>query len=481
MPKHSLNRDQPAPDDSRDESYVPKTPAHWIDPDPRTIGKALDNLALPLGLLNGTFAEQFDATVSSDGATITMSLEKTGTGDLTMLFSDGVTALDTTPALTMALTAGSDTSPQKNFIYIPQSTKVLTKSTSAWPSAEHIRIGFFFLPSAGLVQTEGGGHINQNVNEGTDATNQGHLSDLGARVRAQHAIYKSGVDLTVSITVNVGVPDNVNIAVTAGVVFQMHPHATPVVDTAAGDHVHVVNDSIAAYDPITDLNDLLLDSTGASMAGKYFNLDIWGVVNKTGEHTSLYCNLPSGSYNKLSDAIADPSGFNNDSLPSAFNIDSSTGFLIARVTFRHQNASGGTWTHAATKDLRGLSPATAVGGGSGLSQTEFADNSFAVFDDGDPTKVINLQAASITTGNTRTITMADEDVDLGALTTSQFADDAVTYAKLENLANATILGRIAAGAGDAQELTPAEVRALLGVEPSEFEVTLLAAGAGVVV
>jgi len=44
MPKHSLSRAQPAPDDSRDESYVPKTPSNWTDPDPRTVGKALDDL-----------------------------------------------------------------------------------------------------------------------------------------------------------------------------------------------------------------------------------------------------------------------------------------------------------------------------------------------------------------------------------------------------------------------------------------------------
>ena len=40
------------------------------------------------GFFNSTFAEQFDFTTASDGFVITGSLEKTGTGDLTMRFAD---------------------------------------------------------------------------------------------------------------------------------------------------------------------------------------------------------------------------------------------------------------------------------------------------------------------------------------------------------------------------------------------------------
>lgn len=69
----------------------------------------------------------------------------------------------------------------------------------------------------------------------------------------------------------------------------------------------------------------------------------------------------------------------------------------------------------------------------------------------------------------------------GGVDTTQLADDAVTYAKLQNVTSGRILGRFIAGDADAQELTPTQVRAMLGVEPGEFEVTLLAAGAGVVV
>ncbi len=367
-----------------------------------------------LGFHNGTFLESFDAVVTSNGTTITMSLEKTGTGDLTMVFSDGETVFDCTPAATIALTAGSDTAPQENFIYILKSTKALTKSTSAWPATEHIKVGYFLVQSASLVQTDGP-LITQNWNDfaAHTTTNEGHLTHIVERLRVQHAIYHSGVAWTVTVTTNVGTPDNVDLALTAGVVYQLHSHATPASDTATGDDVHIVNDSVTPYTTVTDLNGLLTDSTGGSMSGKYFNLVVWAVVNKSGEHAPVMINLPGGSYNKQSDAEKDVSGFDDFSMPAAFNIDSSTGFLVVRLTFRHQVASGGTWTHVASDvDLRGQTPATAAGSGTASTQTAFADNQFEIFDESDVSKLLDFQLSGITTANTRTITMADQDIDL---------------------------------------------------------------------
>lgn len=52
---------------------------------------------------------------------------------------------------------------------------------------------------------------------------------------------------------------------------------------------------------------------------------------------------------------------------------------------------------------------------------EFADNVFRIQDNGDATKEVAFEVSGITTGATRTITMPDEDVDLGDLSTNTAA------------------------------------------------------------
>ncbi len=228
-----------------------------------SVEEGLDEL---FSFFNGTIHESFDAVITSDGVTITMSLEQTDGGDLTLIFDDGHTTLVTTPPLTIELTAGSDTSPQVNYIFIPASTKVLTKSTSGWPADEHIKISFFFVQSAAFVQSMGA-LIIQNWNDHSHGINlQGHMSHVGERLRASRAVYKSGLALTVTITSNGGAPDNVQLAFTSGVAYQVHSHVLSAKDMAAGDVAHVVNDSVTPYDDVTDLNGLLTDSTGGSMS-----------------------------------------------------------------------------------------------------------------------------------------------------------------------------------------------------------------------
>ncbi len=374
------------------------------------------NVADLLAFFNGTFIESFDALVTSDGATVTMSLEQTGGGDLTMQFSDGQTTLDCTPAATIGPTTGSDASPTGNFIYVPQSTKVLTKSTADWPSAEHIKIAYLLVPSPGYVQTNGA-YVNHNTNDhakGTD--NQGHLSHMTERLRSQSAIHKSGAALTMTI----GGGATVDVAVTSGIIYQMHKHATPALDTATGDAVLVINQNGVAYDDVTNLETLTNDATGAAVK-KYFNWTFVGVGNKGGEYSPLMMNLPTGSYNQLASAEADVSGFDVLTIPGEFSGDSQTGFLIARVTM---SLIGGTWAHVSTVDLRGATPQTVVGGVGGVD-TEFADNAFKLFNVTDNTKILDFQLSGLTTGNTRTITMADQNIDL-APDTGTFAGNPLT-------------------------------------------------------
>ncbi len=55
---------------------------------------------------------------------------------------------------------------------------------------------------------------------------------------------------------------------------------------------------------------------------------------------------------------------------------------------------------------------------SDFAASEVLDTEFRITDDGDATKKIAFEASAITTGTTRTITMPDEDVDLGLISTA---------------------------------------------------------------
>jgi len=251
---------------------------------------------------------------------------------------------------------------------------------------------------------------------GTD--NQGHMLHMAERSRRDGAYWFSGIAgngtsdyLTIS-------GSTVYVKTTAGVVFQMHRHAVSAKDTdpgGANDDIHVVNWNGDAYHDIHNLNDITADAQGNSLTNKWFNITLWGVANKTGEYSPLMLNLPNGSYTNKANAEGDVDGYDVLTMPREFNLESSTGFLIARITIRDT----ATWTYGSYVDLRGQTPATATGGASGTS-TDFADNQFTIFDEVDTTKIMAFDAGTlITTGNTRTYQAPDSDgilfLDTGAV------------------------------------------------------------------
>lgn len=355
---------------------------------------------------NGAILETEAIVVTSDGATITLSVEKEGGGDLIAVFSDGYYIWDTSPADTVTLTQGSDTSPVLNFIYFLQSTKVLTASTSNWPTTEHIPIATVLCQSAASLQTQGAYKVHAWIDHVVGADDMGHMSHLNFWIRHQEANWLNGVSQTYTITPNGGSPDNVIFSNASGKVMQLHCHTFPAF--AGTPDVYVVNDSVTPYNVVTDLNSLLTDSTGASMSTDYFSLVIWGSVSEDTGDCKLYVNLPSGSYNNSSGVEEDLEKFANYTIPSDFR---GTGFLISEWKLRHQNASGGTWTSIDEIDIRGLFPSISAGGSSGNGST-FVDNAFRVLDDLNNTKEIAFQADQISVSTTRTITMADQDIDL---------------------------------------------------------------------
>jgi hypothetical protein len=313
---------------------------------------------------NATFRETIKFLVTSNGTTITGSLApQNGHDDLTMIFSDGFTMLDTNPPKTITLTPGTDEVPVRNYVFIRKTSKVLEVSTTDFPEdVEHIKVADLVLWSATRTQSIGAAK-NRNHNDHIEDTTsfQGHMSHICERLREEDAKWKSGV--LGSMTISVGAPDDVYVAITSGIVYQLHRQSMPAIDLQAGGDIHVVNNFTTKYLTVTNLNGQILDANGTALSNRSFSFVMWGVANKSGEPSHIFLNLPVGSYAKNIPATAesDPTNYAVYEIPEDFK---GTGFLIARFILT-LDATGQTWVLYSTQDLRGKTPNQIAGGGGG--------------------------------------------------------------------------------------------------------------------
>ncbi len=365
-----------------------------------------------------SFLEQIDFTISEAGGTVTGSLEKEGGGDLIQFWSDDFDVLDCTPAKTVDLTGsvGTDTSPVASFVYILFTDKTTLVVNTSWPadSVEHIRVASIVLQSAATTGTSGA-LMNRNWNDfAFGITNpKGGAITSDERMRKNHAQWDSGVALTITGSGT----GTVTLDTTAGFVYQLNRQAFPAIDMAGADDIHLINLSGSEYSTSVNLvADIttLADAVTSIGNNKFFNLVIWGAQNRTGENSHLMCNLPIGQYGKQSDAIIDAMKFSVSTIPDDFR---GIGFLIAELTFK-LTGGGSTWTLIQERSLLGLPPSLIPGGGTTNNISTFVDTAFEIFGNLDDTKRIAFQAASIATGTTRTITMADANVDLADIATN---------------------------------------------------------------
>jgi|GEM_PF-2843614 len=332
------------------------------------------------GFYNGGTLADFSADVTSNGTTITLTFEDDGGGDVTAFFSSGIHVIDSTPALTIALTAGTAAVPVTNYTYILQSApSTLVNSTSGWPTAEHLTVAETVCQTAALLQTQGAYSHHVWSEHVADSSGEGQMVDINRWIRHQPATWVSGI-ATTAPSIGAGVFD---IATSTGSVLQLHEHDFPAFDTSGADFVLVANDSTGAYTQYANLTTLVTDAAGNSLSGKYYNICVFGVVSQNAADCQLMVNLPNGSYNHSSSAVDDVDSTTIYTIPGAFK---GAGFLIARLTIRNQSGSGGTFTLENNEDLRGLVPATATGSGiGGIS---------ALIDDPNPTLANDLNMST---------------------------------------------------------------------------------------
>jgi len=312
---------------------------------------------------NGSFRESIDFLVDSDGTNVSGFLTPSnGNVDMTMCFSDGFSLLDTSPFAYVALTPGTDTNPQRNYVYITKDNKYLEVSTSSWPdsSTEHIKVADIILMSAATTQTDDA-LKNQNWNDhvrGVDGN--GHIVHIAEALRRKvGATWLNGTAGSATVS---GTPSDVLISVTGGNIMQMHQQTFPALSNPSDD-LHIVNNFTTPYARVSNLNTQTSDALGNTLANSSFSVVLWGIANKTGETSHMMINLPTDSYakNDPDSAVSDALNYSVYSIPNEFQ---SVGFLIARFTFILE-ANGTTWTLYDTEDLRGKIPNSTAGGGAG--------------------------------------------------------------------------------------------------------------------
>lgn len=309
---------------------------------------------------DGSIIESFNFTVSSDGSIVTGLLEnKDNTRNLVAKFSTGLHTIDTTSAqLTIALNFGTDVNPQINYVYIPESTKVITVSTSGWPTTEHCKVAEILLQSASTTQSNGGALRNQNINDHLKETgDNGHILHISERIRQFNAEHDNGTEGSLD---NTG--GNGYVIVTGGQVWQLHKQDFPAFNMATGDIIKIANDFTTPYRETSNLASITEYSDGSAWNNDWSKIVVWGVANKTGEASFLMANIPSDGYNSEANAFADALNYADYSIPETFK---GVGFLIAAFTVR---ISGGVITYNPStgyQDLRGFIPNNIAGGGGG--------------------------------------------------------------------------------------------------------------------
>lgn len=344
-------------------------------------------------------------------AGIQMDIEKDGGGDMVFRLDTVNSTLDCTTGggaggkARVALTAGSDANtPTTNYVYVTNSggTATLTSSTSL-PTGSFGWIGKVIIPDTVTFNLVGA-YGYQRYTEAFSNDDRGTESHAREKLRALGAVYISGATPSCNIDTQAGAADSVDVTTTAGSVYQLHRQSWPAIDTSA---LAYFGNGTTIYDSMLDINNVLTEQDGTSLVNSRFNLIIWGAINYSSGDCKMFVNKPNGSYSTNNNAIADVDNTADYSVPDDMR---SVAFLIARVVLSHSSASSGTWTELGCYSLLGQPVGVRSAGiVAGAGSDEFPDNAFRVFDNGDATKLIAFEASGITTGNTRTFTVPDEN------------------------------------------------------------------------
>jgi hypothetical protein len=372
---------------------------------------------------DGMTYERADVTIVEDTGVLYAEVEKTGGGDMTYIFNQREYTLDCTTGsgtagkARIALTAGTATVLQENWLYVISNNDVaiLQQSTSR-PTGQYSMVADFALKDVASYATQGAFKFRRWT-DALEFDGRSTTARTNERIRTLPAEWESGIVQALTIDA-VPSPDSVTFTTGAGEVWQKHLQAFPALDIAT-DGIYIVNHPTTPYLRVTDLNSVeaLQQSDGTSLSGARFNWVIWGVQNKDAGDCKLFLNLPVGQYGSDLTTISDPNNYSVTSIPKEFK---GVGFLIARLPMRHRTVSGGTYENLADSllgrsviDLRGIFANVATGAVAVPASNEFDDALFRLYN---TTSGFGYKFSGLNLTGERIYTMPDES---GKITISQ--------------------------------------------------------------
>lgn len=374
---------------------------------------------------DGCAIERQDTFVVVDTGVVYCDVELVGGGDLPVQLNGEIFLLDCTTGAGVggraraALTAGTSTVPEFNFVWVELVAGVPTLKGSATPpmpaSDGFAFIAFVAILDAATTTTEGP-LVHQRSTDAIAHDDRGRIAYIDERLRQNGAQWTNGIAPTVVID-TVPAPDTVDVTVASGSVYQLHRQTFPSLQ-ASVDGIYMGNasgvGSLTPYQKLTDLGLALEDNAGNSLAGQRFNWVIWGAVNKTTGECKLFASLPRDGYNNDLDAYNDVNQTAVISVPIELR---TVAFLIARVPVRHRIPSGGTYEFinpVGRPEIISLlgNPIGVSGSGASGAASQFSDNIFAIFNDADSSKVLDFDVSPVTTATTRTLGAPDMDLNL---------------------------------------------------------------------
>jgi len=307
--------------------------------------------AAKAGIHNGTAIEQQDIFLVESGGLLYIDVEKAGGGDLQVYFGNDSYLLDCTTGAgaggraRIAIPAGTATDPQRSGLYVWLNGGVPELGTQidfALIPNEFAWIGLVVVRDAVNAGTEGP-ILLQRFTDAATHNDRGRLSYLGERLRQEGSKWADGVDQTVNITTQGGTLDDLHISVLAGEVYQLHRQAFPALDVAV-DGVYITgldgSGALQNYDNVVNLNAVNEYADGSAIQdGDYYNLVIYGAINKEPGQCKLFVNPSSAGYTSANAAYNDQDNLANNSV----DVDLRTvAFLIARIPVQYTSANNGT-------------------------------------------------------------------------------------------------------------------------------------------